>query len=81
MGFKPLKKNSTAITITIKRIITLFPVSPNKLMILVELRKMQYTKVMTAATATTIMIFVSQSTALFHITIAFVIAPGPKALG
>lgn len=40
MGFNPLKKNSTAITITIKpikRIITLMPVCPKNLIIRDEL--------------------------------------------
>ena len=84
IGFKPLKKNSTAITITIShisRIITLFPVSPNNLIIFDELLKIRYTKVITAATANIIIPFISQFPALFHITIALVIAPGPHNIG
>ena len=84
IGFSPLKKNSTAITITISpinRIITLLPVSPSILIIREELLKIRYTKVITTATAMTIIILVSQSVALFHITIALVIAPGPHNIG
>ena len=84
IGFSPLKKNSTAITITISpinRIITLLPVSPSILIIREELLKIRYHKVITTATAMNIIILVSQSVALFHITIALVIAPGPHNIG
>lgn len=84
IGFKPLKKNSTAITITInpiKRIITLFPVSPNNLIIRDELLKIQYTKEITTTTAKTIINFISQPAALCHKTMALVIVPGPHNIG
>ncbi len=84
MGLKPLKKNSTAITITIKpisRIIILFPVSPSIFMILEELHKTIKVIKQTIKIMEINMIFKIGSLASSIKTIELVIAPGPQIIG
>ena len=84
IGLSPLKKNSTAITITInpiKRINTFMPVSPNIFIILEELYRMLYVTIITAITAAIKTIFIEVVVASSIITMALVNAPGPQIIG
>ena len=84
IGFAPLTKHSTAITIKMSpmsRIITLFPVSPMKWTNLVDVRRIRAVIRKTKAMIKIRIAFLSKVSASSINTIPLAIAPGPHNIG